>query len=230
MNLTSLTVADLKDIQKLLEQRESIQAQIEKINAQLAAYEGGVAPAPAATRAVRAEPAPARRKVGKGRRAKRGALKARILELVQAAGKAGITVKDLAGELGLNYNRVYTWFYKTGKNVPGLEKVGEAEYAWVGSAPASAPATPAAAAATAPKPAAKPAVARAAKGKPAKRGELKEAVLSLLKATGKPGIGVKDIAARLGAKPKNIYVWFTSTGKSIKEIKRIGPAKYAWVG
>lgn len=216
----------MKDIQKLLEQRESIQAQIEKINAQLAAYEAGAVPAPAATRAVRAEPAPVRRKMGKGRRAKRGALKARILELVQAAGKGGITVKDLAGKLGLNYNRVYTWFYKTGKNVPGLEKVGEAEYAWVGAAPSAAPAAPAAA----PKAAAKPAVVRAAKGKPAKRGELKEAVLGLLKATGKAGIGVKDIAARLGAKPKNIYVWFTSTGKSIKEIKRVGPAKYAWVG
>jgi transposase-like protein len=228
MNLTTLTVADLKDIQKLLEQRESIQAEIEKINAQLVAYEvGAVASAPVATRPARAAAAPVRLKAGKGRRAKRGALKARILELVQAAGKGGITVKDLAGKLGLNYNRVYTWFYKTGKSVPALKKVGEAEYAWVGATPAASPAAPATPAS---EPAAKPAPVRAARAKPAKRGELKEAVLNLLKTTGKPGMGVKDIAARLGAKPKNIYVWFTSTGKSIKEIKRVGPAKYAWAG
>jgi hypothetical protein len=62
-----------------------------------------------------------------------------------------------------------------------------------------------------------------------KRGALKDAIIGLLKAAGKPGLTVKDIAAQVKAKPGNIHVWFTSTGKKVKEIKKIAPATYAWV-
>jgi hypothetical protein len=77
--------------------------------------------------------------------------------------------------------------------------------------------------------------ADAAQGKPGsdfthqKRGALKDAIIELLKGAGKPGIAVKEIAARVNARPGNIHVWFTSTGKKVKEIKKIAPATYAWV-
>jgi DNA/RNA endonuclease YhcR with UshA esterase domain len=61
-----------------------------------------------------------------------------------------------------------------------------------------------------------------------KRGALKEAIIQLLKSSGQNGITVKDIAARLNTNTGNIHVWFTSTGKSIKEIKKVAPATYVW--
>ncbi len=61
-----------------------------------------------------------------------------------------------------------------------------------------------------------------------KRGALKEAIIQLVKSSDQNGITVKDIAARLNTNTGNIHVWFTSTGKSIKEIKKVAPATYAW--
>lgn len=59
-------------------------------------------------------------------------------------------------------------------------------------------------------------------------GKLKEKVVALLQSAGKPGISVREIAAKLGLNPQRIYVWFNSTGKSIKEIKKVAPATYTW--
>jgi hypothetical protein len=62
------------------------------------------------------------------------------------------------------------------------------------------------------------------------RGELKEKVIGELKAAGKEGVKVKDLASRLGTSYGNITAFFQTTGKKIKEIKKVGPAQFAWVG
>ncbi|MCZ7636894.1 MAG: hypothetical protein M5U12_13110 [Verrucomicrobia bacterium] len=78
--------------------------------------------------------------------------------------------------------------------------------------------------------------ARAVVAKPAgrtkrqPRGQLKASVLAQVKAAGPSGIRVADLAAKLGANPKNLFVWFHSTGKRVTELKKVGPARYAWVG
>jgi hypothetical protein len=71
---------------------------------------------------------------------------------------------------------------------------------------------------------------RQAKSKRPARGALKTAIIELLAGAGKPGATVKEIAARLKVKPGNVHVWFSSTGKTIREIRKLAPAKYAWVG
>jgi hypothetical protein len=61
-----------------------------------------------------------------------------------------------------------------------------------------------------------------------KRGKrLKEPLLQALKSAGASGITVKELAAKLKVKPGNIFSWFYTTGKKIKEIKKVGEAKYA---
>ena len=135
MKLTLLTSADLKRIAVLLEQREELQARIAELNSQLAAIEGG-APTPATVperpRSVVA-PAKAQVRPSAGRRAKRGALKAAVLDQVKNAGRAGITVKDIAARIGAKYNRIFTWFYTTGRNVSEIKKVGPGKYGWTGA-------------------------------------------------------------------------------------------------
>jgi hypothetical protein len=68
----------------------------------------------------------------------------------------------------------------------------------------------------------------ASKGKRSKRGKTKELVIAELKSAGKAGVHVKELAERLGVKTANLTVWFFSTGKKIKEIKKVAPATYAW--
>ena len=62
------------------------------------------------------------------------------------------------------------------------------------------------------------------------RGELKERITSELKSVGKEGVRVKDLAARLGVSYANITSFFQSTGKKIKEIKKVGRGQFAWMG
>lgn len=61
--------------------------------------------------------------------AKRGELKAQIIDTLKAAGPKGISVSDLSEKLGVKYKNLYVWFLTTGKRIPGLEKVGAAQYA-----------------------------------------------------------------------------------------------------
>jgi len=57
---------------------------------------------------------------------------------------------------------------------------------------------------------------------------LKDRIVGTLKAAGTPGATVKDLAAKLGKSYGNISVWFHTTGKGIKEIKKVAPGKFAW--
>jgi len=112
------------------------------------------------------------------------------------------------------------------------------------AAPAASPAAPKAKRKTrrrrknaaAPKVAAAPAGPKAVKATAApktsrrkssgKRGALKSRVLSALRRAGAKGISVKDLSKDLGVKTQNIHVWFSSTGKKLKEIHKIGPGFY----
>jgi len=75
---------------------------------------------------------------------------------------------------------------------------------------------------------------RASKPAPAKTkgrspgAPMKDRIVQALKTAGKSGATVKDLAAKLGKNYANISVWFHTTGKGIKEIKKVGPGKFAW--
>jgi hypothetical protein len=39
---------------------------------------------------------------------------------------------------------------------------------------------------------------------------------------------VKELASALKAKPASVSIWFYTTGKKVKGIKKVGTAKYAY--
>jgi hypothetical protein len=93
------------------------------------------------------------------------------------------------------------------------------------------PTIPAVRAATAPRAAkaAAPAVpGRTAKRGKTVRGQLKERISRELKSAGNQGMKVQDLATRIGTGYANITTFFQSTGKKIKEIKKVGRGQYAW--
>ena len=57
---------------------------------------------------------------------------------------------------------------------------------------------------------------------------LKDRIVQSLKTSGKSGATIKDLAAKLGKSYGNISVWFHTTAKGIKEIKKIEPGRFAW--
>jgi hypothetical protein len=65
--------------------------------------------------------------------------------------------------------------------------------------------------------------------KPSPPGQFKERIIRVLKEAGKQGVTVKDLAAKLGRSYDNVNVWFHTTAKKVKEIKKVGPARFAWV-
>jgi hypothetical protein len=78
----------------------------------------------------------------------------------------------------------------------------------------------------------KPAIGRPRKDKAGKagHGQLKERVTAELMSAGDEGLKVKDLAAKLGAKYSNVSAFFQTTGKKMKEIKKLGRGQYAWKG
>lgn len=71
-----------------------------------------------------------------------------------------------------------------------------------------------------------PKAGRPAKAASGKRGAIKGFILDTLQAAGEAGVAVKDLASSLGVKPGNIHVWFATTGKTIKEIQKVGPGVF----
>ncbi len=58
------------------------------------------------------------------------------------------------------------------------------------------------------------------------RGELKQKIVSALRAAGNRGITIGDLSKKLRVKRANLYVWFNGTGRNVRAIKKIGPARY----
>jgi hypothetical protein len=223
MNFTQIASADLKQVVALVEQKETLLAQVAKLDAELASFQSGEPATPVAP--TKGKPG---RKPGRPAKAKtggRGAMKAAIVQLLTAAGESGLTVQDIAAKLKAKPGNVHVWFSSTGKTVKEIKKLAPGKYGWSGTAaPVAAPAP----AAKTEEPKAKKPAARKPRAK--KSGATKEAIIELVKGAGKAGITVKEIAAKLGVKRHGVDVWFGSTGKKVKEIKKVKPATYAWVG
>jgi hypothetical protein len=130
MSLSNLSSAQLAHLIGLIKEKESLQAKLHSIDAELTALESGKA-APKKRGRKPGRPPGSVSKVGrKGRRGKR--LKEPLLKALSAAGPSGIKVKDLAAHLKVKPGNIFSWFYTTGKKIKGIKKVGEAKYAYAG--------------------------------------------------------------------------------------------------
>ena len=117
MSINSLSSADLQRLIRLIKDKESIRAKLAKVEAELQVLEFASSAKKAPPKADRAR---------KGRR--RLKLKDKILQALQAAGKAGRSVKELAEDMKANPGSVSVWFYTTGKKIKGIAKIGPARY------------------------------------------------------------------------------------------------------
>jgi hypothetical protein len=126
--LRNIPSAVLKELVKLSERKETHLAQMQSIDRQISRIEQrfGI-PLREDGSAIVTTSRPQLRG-SSGRRAKRGALKEKIVSALQRAGKNGVTVGELSAKLRVPSANLYVWFNGTGKNVTGLRKIGVAKY------------------------------------------------------------------------------------------------------
>ena len=123
MSLANLSSASLQRLVELITEKEAIQLKLVKIQNSIEALAAGSA--------SKERPMAVPTKKRSTRR--RGKLKERLLKALDAAGKEGLTVKDLAATLRAKPTSVSVWFYTTGKKIKGIKKVGKARFAYSSS-------------------------------------------------------------------------------------------------
>ena len=212
-------IALYREAMSLEEKRAGLQAELDRVTSRLSSVQsqlfGSKASSASATSAGARVALGAPR--GRRRRSRRGELKAQVLEALSAAGSAGVRVKDVAAAIGTKPANIYAWFQTATKRIPQIKKIGEAHYRLEGSVPAGTSKAPAAKAGRRGRRSTRPL---------SKRGELAARILGALKSAGKQGMKVRDLADKLNVKYKNLFIWFATTGKKNKGIKKVGEAHY----
>jgi hypothetical protein len=126
INIPSTT---LKQLVKLTERKEALMEQIQAIDREMLELErrfdrGPGSPMQKGRVTFSASP---RKKRG-APRSERGALTEKIVQALRTAGSKGATIRELSDRTGVRSANLYVWFNGTGKNIPGLTKVGTAKY------------------------------------------------------------------------------------------------------
>ncbi len=137
MDLSQLNTSILESLIKLTKKRDILLDELKKLEAAITSVTSG----------AKSEPATVRRRKSTGRRrsvapaaeiktakeseaqiGRRGALKARILAALRAAGDKGVAVKELSAKLGVKNQNVHVWFSSTGKKLGTIQRVGAGRY------------------------------------------------------------------------------------------------------
>ena len=133
MDITKLTAKEFGRIVTLLRRKESLEKKLGQLERSVAKLVGAGASAVArgANRIARGRPARRGGKPGRSTGQKfdrRGGLRKVILAQLARAGKTGMKIKDLAGKMNIQRQRLDTWFYQNLKKIRGLRKVGPGHY------------------------------------------------------------------------------------------------------
>lgn len=132
MNLSQLTTSDLAAIGNLLQRRESLQAEITRIDNSLNSYESGKSPKKGGRKVKKSAGRPAKTqktasKKGASRNRK-GSISEGVDSALKKAGKAGMHITKIAQEMGGNLASLRQWFATSAKKIKTIKKVGPATY------------------------------------------------------------------------------------------------------
>jgi hypothetical protein len=128
--LSSLTSSALNQLSTLVDRKEELVKEIERLESQMASIISGK-PVPAS----KGKPGRPAAKGSKGKsvrkstkRGSRGNLGTKVLSALEAAGEAGVKVADLAQTLRVKGTNLHVWFGTTGKKNKSIKRVGKGHY------------------------------------------------------------------------------------------------------
>ena len=134
MSLSDLTVADLRQIEKLISRKQQLQGQIANIDRSLLQLEQYSSGRGSGLRGFGSQGRPPSFGVAYGIRAagggRKGVLKAKVINALKRAGKDGMHVKVLAKKLKVKEPNIRVWFYATGKKIGNIKQIKPATYRW----------------------------------------------------------------------------------------------------
>jgi hypothetical protein len=126
---TNIPSATLRKMIKLSERKEELMLQIQEIDRRMMRLQRSLRqPSRESRRKARVTFSNASSTRQSRPRAKRGALKEKIVRMLRDAGRKGATIRELSNKLGTPSANLYVWFNGTGKNVRGIKKIGMAKY------------------------------------------------------------------------------------------------------
>ena len=117
MAFSELSSGQLSRLVQLVRVKEELQKQIADINRRLSTFESTGQTEPKTIGARR-------------RRVRRGTMGKAILKQLTHAGKAGVSVKEIATATGAKAQSVAVWIYTTGTKIKGLRKVARGRFAY----------------------------------------------------------------------------------------------------
>ena len=120
--LSALTSSALNQLSTLVDRKEELVKEIERLESQMASIISGK-PGRPATKGSKGKTV---RKTTK--RGSRGNLGTKVLSALEAAGDAGVKVADLAEKLRVKGTNLHVWFGTTGKKNKAIKKVGKGHY------------------------------------------------------------------------------------------------------
>ena len=127
MSIGNLNAAGLRQLISLVEKRDALAAELEKVEKALSAALAGSGAAKLPILSRKIGPTA---KTKSGKKGRRGALKEAILNALKEAGPAGLGAKDLSTKLGVKNQNIHVWFSTTGKTVKGLKKTKAGTWAY----------------------------------------------------------------------------------------------------
>jgi hypothetical protein len=136
MDLSKINTSTLESLIKLTRRRDALLDDLKKLEAQMSSIYSGKAETTVRRRkstgrrryaTATAETKTARRSEARDG-GRRGALKAKILAALRAAGDKGVAVRDLSSKLGVKNQNVHVWFSSTGKKIPDIQRIGAGRY------------------------------------------------------------------------------------------------------
>ncbi len=132
MKLADINTRTLSALLSLTKKKETLLAKVDAVEKQIASLASGETRE--AIRVLRAKKARRGRKAGakraksSGKRAPKGFLKEQITSLMNAAGEAGVSAKEIAEKVGKPIQHIYVWFSSTGKKLGHFEKMEGGKY------------------------------------------------------------------------------------------------------
>lgn len=126
MDITKLSSDDLRDIIRLLEQKETLQAELEKVDKALVNYVGGNS----ATKRVAKTKRSGGVSSGGAKRGRKSKVKDEVMALLKEAFPQSMAVRDLADRIGVKLSSMNAWFSTSGKKIDQIEKAGVGRYVW----------------------------------------------------------------------------------------------------
>ncbi len=139
MKLADVNTRTLTALLSLTKKKETLLAKVAEVEKQIASLASGETRA--AIRVLRAKSKRRGRKATQRKaattRSPKGFIKEEISKILNAAGEAGATVREIADKIGKPAQNIHVWFSGTGKKLALFEKTPEGRYRFKSGTPQS---------------------------------------------------------------------------------------------